>query len=174
MRIGNFGAILLGVIFLGIAAFILLIVAGWVGPVQDLVQLISQNLVYAVIAALVSLILAILAFSLVRVGRKDEAAVASSTALGQLRISSQAIEQIVSRAALTVEGVRELHPRVVPLPEGMNIVIKTVMQPEVVIPAVVEKLQGRVKSDVETYTGLKVTEVKVMVQSIETSAMRQR
>lgn len=167
MRIGNFSAILLGLVFLVLAALVGVILFGWTAPIVTLMQDVSTHFIYSAIAGLVFLLLAVLTFTTVRFGQPEQTAVVTSTKLGQLRISQRTIADIVSRSGLGIDGVKELQPMVVPLPEGININVMAVMQPEVVIPHVVENMQAVIKEDVEKYTGLKVAEVKVMVQSVD-------
>ncbi len=175
MRISNFGAILLGLLFLSVSVFITAILFGWTSPLQNLMQTIYENTVYSGLTAIAFLILSILSLSMIRVGERDRVAVSTSTQFGQIRISDRTIEGIVTRAGLNVEGIKEVSPRIHPLQEGMNILIKAVTNPDFVIPQVVENLQVLVKQDVEKYTGLKVAEVRVMVQNIDTpSSIRMR
>ncbi len=168
MRIGNFGAVLLGFICLLISAFITAVMFGWTSPIQNLLTQIAQNMVYSALAAIAFLLLAILSFAMIRFHSKDQVAVSSSTKFGEVRISDRTIEGIVSRAAMNIDGVKEVMPRIQPLPEGIKVFIQAVTNPEFVIPQVVETLQDTVKQDVEKFTGLKVAEVKVMVQNIDT------
>ncbi len=168
MRIGNFGAVLLGFICLLISALITAVMFGWTSPIQNLLTEISQNMVYSAVAAIVFLLLSILSFAMVRFRDKVQVAVSSSTKFGEIRISDRTIEGIVSRAALNIEGIKEVTPRIQPLPEGIKVFIQAVTNPDFVIPHVVETLQDAVKQDVEKFTGLKVAEVKVMVQNVDT------
>ncbi|HWJ02916.1 MAG TPA: alkaline shock response membrane anchor protein AmaP [Verrucomicrobiae bacterium] len=175
MRIGNFGAIILGILFLIVAIFITAVMFGWTSPLQTIIQQISDNMIYSGLAAVGFLLLAILAFSMVRFGDKEQIAASTSTQFGQIRISDRTIAGIVSRAGANVEGVKEADPKIFPTPQGIIIQILTVVNPEFVIPKVIEELQAAAKEDVEKYTGLKVTEVKVMVQSLDTaSSIRMR
>lgn len=167
MRISNLGAVLLGIIFLAMSVFITAVLFGWTGPIQNLLQDIGGNIIYSSLSALGFLLLAVFTFSLIRFGAREEVAIVTTTKHGQLRIAEQTIADIVTRSGLSVEGVKELRPKVHPHPDGMNIHIRVVINPEFVIPSVAEEVQVLVKEDVEKYTGLKVAEVKVMVQSID-------
>jgi len=167
LRIGNFGAVLLGLIFLAASVFTTAVMVGWAYPVQNLIDSIPKNTLYSSLAAIGLLLLAILSFTMVRFRGAEPVAAVSATKFGQIRIADRTIEEIASRASLNVEGIKEVVPRIQPLPEGIAVQLQTVMNPGFVIPRVMEELQGMVKEDVEKYTGLRVAEVKVMVQSLD-------
>ena len=169
MRKANFGALVLGGLFLVISAFIIAVMFGWTNPLQTIVQEISGNRIYSSLTALGFLLLGVLSFSLINFGKRDQSNIATSTQFGQIRISDSTIEGIVSRAGSNVEGIKEVTPRIHPTPEGINIYVKAVINSDFSIPKVVEEMQALVKEEVEKYTGLKVSEVKVMVQSINSA-----
>jgi uncharacterized alkaline shock family protein YloU len=163
----NFGAIVLGLIFITIAALITAISFGWTDPILNLVQNIASNIVYSLLAAIGFLLLAVLAFSLVKVRETEQVAVITASKYGQIRISDRTVEEIITRVGLRVDGIKEITPKVFPLPEGINIGVQVLMNPEYIIPQVIEEMQDLVKTDVEKFTGLKVAEVKVMVRGID-------
>ncbi len=166
----NLGAIVLGILFLAIAALITAILFGWTGPVLNLVQDIANNVIYSLLVAIGFLLLAILAFTSFNARGNEQVSVSTSSKYGEIRITDQTIEQIVSCAGLKVDGIKEITPKVMPRPEGINIGVQALMNPDFIIPQVVEEMQESIKNEVEQYTGLKVAEVKVMVRGIVTTA----
>lgn len=87
--------------------------------------------------------------------------------LGEVRITQDALRGIITRAALGVEGVRQVESTLQQRPEGLEITVIGELFPEVVLREISEILQTVVKKDVENYTGIRVTEVKVLVRSVE-------
>lgn len=97
----------------------------------------------------------------------QDVAFAVPSRLGEVRITQEALRGIITRAALGVEGVRQVEATLEQRPEGLEITVIGELLPEVVLREISETLQTVVKRDVENYTGIRVTEVKVLVRSVE-------
>lgn len=99
---------------------------------------------------------------------KDKKAVSKHTNIGEIKISLNSIENIALAASRKLIGVRDTKADVIKFDDGVSIAIRAVVLPEINIPALCEDIQVKVKSSVEESAGIKVNEVKVMVENIHT------
>lgn len=86
--------------------------------------------------------------------------------LGQVRISLQAIENLVVKVVSQINGVREVKPRIFSIPQGIGIQVRASVTPDINIPEVSAEIQGRVKDRVFEVTGISVGNVKVSIENI--------
>jgi uncharacterized alkaline shock family protein YloU len=99
---------------------------------------------------------------------KDKKAVSKHTNIGEIKISLNSIENIALTASRKLIGVRDTKADVIKLEDGVAIAIRTVVLPEINIPALSEDIQVKVKSAVEESAGIKVNDIKVIVENIHT------
>ncbi|MFA6308504.1 MAG: alkaline shock response membrane anchor protein AmaP [Clostridia bacterium] len=99
---------------------------------------------------------------------KDRKAISKFSNIGEIKISLTSIENIALAAAKRLNGVKESKAVVNKTNEGVSIVIKTLIVSDMNIPELSEDIQAKVKSLVEQTTGIKVNEVKVIVENIHT------
>jgi uncharacterized alkaline shock family protein YloU len=92
--------------------------------------------------------------------------------LGQVHITLPAIESLVKKAAYRVDGVKEVKPIIVSAPEGIDIVIKATVSPDISIPELSKQLQQDVKEYIFQITGISTQNVKVMIENIATNKPR--
>lgn len=111
-------------------------------------------------------------FWVVVAGPKGREVVIAESALGQTRISLQAIENLVTKVVSQVAGVREVKSKIISVPQGIGIQVQVAVTPDINIPEVSGDIQYRVKEQVLNVTGISVNSVKVMVENI--SARRPR
>ncbi len=97
---------------------------------------------------------------------KDKKAVNKHTNIGEIKISLNTIENIALAASRKLNGVRESKASVMKKLDSVVISIKLVVMPDINIPALSEDIQVRVKSSVEESSGIKVDEVKVVVDNV--------
>jgi len=91
-------------------------------------------------------------------------ALIKDTANGAIRISIPALTAMARRAALQVEGIREMRCTVVAGSEAIHIVFHVVLMPDVVAPQLMETLQAEVKQYVQAHSGIAVQSVRVSVE----------
>jgi membrane protein implicated in regulation of membrane protease activity len=102
----------------------------------------------------------------IRVGRsKRKQAIVHERSLGQVRVSLPAIESLAEKTVSSVEGVKEARARVEALPQGINIILKVIVAPDVNIPSLSEDMQRLVKDKIYNVVGIAVNEVQVAVES---------
>ena len=97
---------------------------------------------------------------------KDKKAVSKHTNIGEIRISLNSIENIALTTSRRINGVRDTKAFVKRQEDTVSITIRTMVLPDIVIPAVSEEIQDRVKRAVEENAGIEVKNVKVQVEGI--------
>ncbi|WP_088226395.1 alkaline shock response membrane anchor protein AmaP [Desulfosporosinus sp. FKB] len=86
---------------------------------------------------------------------------------GEVRISQEALEEIIARSAKALTGIMEVQSKFREREAGLQITVACQYEQGVLIPQLSKELKEKVKEDVELYTGISVTEVKVLVRSLE-------
>lgn len=148
-----------------------LVAAGWTTPL-DLLEfaLFKQDQRIAVGLVAIVFILISLKFLINSFGTKNEVmhALIKESAMGQVRITVQAMENIVKKSVLQVRGIREVQPRIISRPEGIGVFIHVIVAPDLAIPQVSDEIQEKVKENLERIAGVNVYAVKVLVENIAT------
>ena len=151
------------------------VLAGWYYPVNLLQSIgIDQNQKETGIALLIVLALAGIRLFYVSLKRQKSGkhAVVNDTALGQVRISLQAIEGLVEKKVLLVAGVRQVKPKIVGEPLGISLYMDIVVTPDINVPELTSLLQEQVKEYVFDVTGITVNNVKILVESFAVNKPR--
>ncbi len=104
---------------------------------------------------------------LIRPREATEVSFKTSSKWGEVRVSQEALREIIARSALTQAGVRNVNSTLKHREEGLEITVIVQYNPDVIIPEVSQDLQVKITNDVEQYTGIRVAEVKVLVRSLE-------
>lgn len=99
---------------------------------------------------------------------KDKKYISKYNNLGETRISLNTIESIALAASRKLGGVKENKAYVKKQGDNVLIFIKTIVMPDINIPALLEDIQLKVKKSVEETTGIVVNEVKVTVENTYT------
>ena len=86
---------------------------------------------------------------------------------GDVRISHDALQEIIARSAKSLPGVLQVGSNLRPREAGLEILVLCQFEQGVLIPQVSEAILKKVKEDVEIYTGIIVSEVKVLVRRLE-------
>lgn len=150
------------------AAVIVLLVAGWEMPLWYLEAglwspgvRIGTGLGGAVLLVIGLVVLA-RQFSPPPVTR----ALIQTTSLGDVKISVEGLENLVSRACYQIRGIREAKVRVDVFPGSIGVFVRAIVGEEVNIPEVTKELQERVKNYVEQVSGIVISEVRVLVDNV--------
>jgi len=156
-------------------SLLLSIVAGWwQQPLYFLWQspyVYDLQLYLSVFIGLLLLVgLRLLWVSLTR--RESGKAVVHDYMLGQVRISLQAIENLVKKVVYQISGVKEVKPRVVQTPAGMGLHIRAIVAPDISIPEISREIQHRVQEYISQTTGITVNDIKIVVDNISTTRPR--
>ncbi|MDS1030089.1 alkaline shock response membrane anchor protein AmaP [Bacillota bacterium LX-D] len=99
-----------------------------------------------------------------------DSAKVQNTDLGAVNITIIALEHLVSKAAKQVRGIKDVKAKIRSLPEGIFIKLRVIINPESSIPMVTQELQETVQGYIERIAGIKVLEIKVLVDYISQDA----
>ncbi|KLU61357.1 hypothetical protein CEB3_c22980 [Peptococcaceae bacterium CEB3] len=162
-------ALALGLIIILAGLVVLALGSGWFLPYFWTGQLIGymRENAWETMAAGVLLVLVGLLFFLRP--RESSPSFALPSRLGEVRITEEALREIIARAAQGVSGVQQVESALRERPEGLEVRVSGQLHPGVAVAQVSEELQNAVRSDVEQYTGIKVAEVKVLVRGMFTA-----
>ncbi|MHB1125356.1 MAG: alkaline shock response membrane anchor protein AmaP [Bacillota bacterium] len=155
-----------------LSALALSVAAGWTVPL-DLVNASFGNLSSRWIIGAVSALLLLLGLSLTMGQFRHPPviqALVQSTSLGEVRITLQALENMVSKVSRNIKGIREIKPRVRIAPDGVAILLQAIVSPDQNILLVTGQLQETIKDYIQSTVGIDVLEVRVMIQSITQDA----
>lgn len=155
------------ILFLG-ALTILAVASGWGLPYF----LITQGLDWlrfnpweSIIMAGALLLLGLLLF--IRPRTSTDNSFRTSLKGGDVRISQDALQEIITRSAKGLPGVLQVGSSLRQREAGLEIIVFCQFEQGVVIPQISEEILKKVKEDVELYTGIIVAEVKVLVRRLE-------
>jgi len=119
------------------------------------------------VVAAALLLLGLLLF--VRPRESTDRSFQTSSKGGNVRISQDALQEIIARSATALPGVLQVKSNLREREAGLQIMVSCQFEQGELIPQRAEELQTKVKADVELYTGIMVTEVKVLVLRLEKS-----
>ena len=97
--------------------------------------------------------------------KKASQAVVDESALGQVRVSLTALENLITRAVGAVPGIREVRPQVGAENGGIGIRLKVVASPDLNIPELSRQIQQLVQDQIREVTGLTVNRIKIEVEN---------
>lgn len=168
-------AYVVGLFLVVIAGWMLTIATGWKLPYDVLVDglfWLQSHPWESLILAIFFLLIGLLPFFR---PRKKPMGVSFNTSSkwGEIRVTVEALSDIITRSAHAMPGVRHVQPAIRQREDGLEIILNSQLNPEFVIPEVAEELQTKIKDDVERYSGIKVAEVKVLVRRLETASNAQ-
>jgi len=101
-------------------------------------------------------------------------AVVHESPLGEVRISLGAVENLVSRVARQIQGVRDVRSSVTNTPGGILVTVRSWVSPDVSIPSVSSEMQKSIKNYVANVVGTGVSEIRVLVENITTDSRKSR
>jgi len=88
------------------------------------------------------------------------------TDFGDIRISVETVENLALKAAQRTKGIKDLKARVSVTSNGLEIIIRTLVDGESSIPSLTEEIQQTVKTQIEEVTGIPVASVSVYVANV--------
>jgi uncharacterized alkaline shock family protein YloU len=98
---------------------------------------------------------------------QPKTAVIASFESGKISIAISALEELAAKFVKQTGAVKGVGIKVVPVGDGVEINVKISILPDVSIPQITQDLQAGLINYIETYSGIKVTQAKVMVASID-------
>lgn len=100
--------------------------------------------------------------------------VVHETAMGEVRISLEAVENLIRKVARSTKGVREVKAVVRHDKEDLSVSLRCTISPEVSIPEVSEEIQNNVRQYVKRVVGVDLAEVQLEVENIANDSRRGR
>jgi uncharacterized alkaline shock family protein YloU len=97
-----------------------------------------------------------------------------ATGLGEVRISSMAIETLVKRSAREVPGIQDVDTVVDVSGEDIEVYVSVVVSPDVSIPGVAEQIQAKLGRYISDTIGVDVSRVTVHVRNVGQEQRTQR
>ena len=158
----------LGFLLILVAIWILAIATGWGLPYFLMAQGLNwlrANPWETIVLAGVLLLLGLLLFIRPREG--TDHAFRTSSKGGDVRISQDALQEIIIRSAKPLPGVVQIKSSLRQREAGLEIIVFCQFEQGVIIPEISGEIITKVKEDVEHYTGIMVAEVKVLVRHLE-------
>ena len=150
------------------ALWILAIITGWGLPYLFLVQGLDWLKVNPLETIVVAVVLFLLGLLLIVQPRENtDRAFRTSSKGGEVLISQDALQEIIARSAMALPGILQVRSSLRERENGLQIRVSCQLEQGVIIPQTSEELQAQVRADVERYTGIIVTEVKVLVRRLE-------
>lgn len=111
---------------------------------------------------------------LVAFRRQGGQPVVHETAMGEVRISLDAVENLVRKTARAIKGVREIKATVIHGKDGLHVLLKGTISPEVSIPEVSEEIQSNVRTYVKRVVGVELVDIRMEVENIANEGRRTR
>jgi uncharacterized alkaline shock family protein YloU len=100
--------------------------------------------------------------------------VVHETSMGEVRISLDAVENLVRKVARSAKGVREMKAMIRHDKEGMHALLRGTFSPEVSIPEVSEEIQTAVRQYVKRVVGVELADIQLEVENIANEGRRSR
>ncbi|HEY8347535.1 MAG TPA: alkaline shock response membrane anchor protein AmaP [Symbiobacteriaceae bacterium] len=100
--------------------------------------------------------------------------VVHETSLGEVRISLEAVENLVRKVARSTKGVREMKAVVRHGKDGLCVSLRGTVSPDVAIPEVSEEIQNNVRQYVKRVVGVELAEIQLEVENIASDSRRTR
>lgn len=89
---------------------------------------------------------------------------------GQVSMTIPAIKVIIMKAVKKVEGIKDIKATINSKPEGLDVLLHTMINPDYNVPEMSERIQTAVKQQLETTGGLKVFSIRVLIDDLGPSA----
>ncbi|MCX7710360.1 MAG: alkaline shock response membrane anchor protein AmaP [Clostridia bacterium] len=99
---------------------------------------------------------------------KDKKGLSKHTNIGEIKISLDTLESIALAASRKLNGVRETKANLFKFEDSVSVMIRAVVMPDINIPLLSEDIQVKVKKAIEDSSGIRVNDVKVVVENIYT------
>ncbi len=149
------------------------VMLGWTAPLYLFRNFFAPGrpeIFWPVIAIIILTGLRLFWISLSRPGGRH--VVLAETSLGQVKVSFQAIESLVEKVVSQFNGIRDVKPRIITVPQGVGIQVRASVTPDVNLPEVSGEIQNRIKERIQEVMGITVNTVKISVESISLNKPR--
>ncbi len=156
-----------------LSALFAAVMLGWPAPLYVLRDIFYPGRPEVFWTLIVALILAgVRLFWLSLVKPRGRHVVLVEGALGEIRVSLRAVEDMVDKEVSLMDGVKEVKSRMVAVSQGVGIRLRASVTPDVNVPSISTDIQNRVKKKVFEVTGLTVNNIKVSIDNISAKKPR--
>ena len=132
-----------------------------------------QNRLAVGLVATIFLVLALIVLlTNFKIEAKTNSIVVDSTLAGDISITIPAIKAIIVKALRKIEGVKETTSVINNSPEGLIVYLHMMINPDYSVPEMSKSIQTVVKQYLENTGGLKVAEVKILVDDMNVSSKK--
>lgn len=160
------------IIFLALCGIIVSIAVGFSAPLEMINQAFAtplNRMISGTLAILlIFLIIIILIKGLRRTSLPDNVDL-SNNDIGNVAISTSAIKNFILKTVKQIDGVKEVKTQVLKGDGGVNISLHMMVNPEKNLPELSSLTQTKVKEYLEQVVGLKVAEIKILVDDIKSA-----
>lgn len=98
--------------------------------------------------------------------RRSKEGIVHHNELGDVHISLDAVENLVTKAARHVRGVRGIKVSACQYGPGLKVYVKAVISPESHVPTVTAEIQDRVNKYIKNTVGVELAEMRIFVENI--------
>lgn len=128
----------------------------------------SQNRLIAGTLGIILVILAIIMLaSGLKLKKRPQSIIIDSSLSGQISITVPAIKTIIMKAVKKVEGIKDIRPVVTSRPDGLQIYLHLMVNPDYSMEEMGQSIQKVVKEYVEKIGGVQVAAVKILVDDFK-------
>lgn len=126
-----------------------------------------QNRIIVGLVGVVLLVVGVLVFlSTIKLEPRPQSIEVERSLNGEVSITVSAVKIIIMKAAKTIEGIKEIRPAVSNGADGLQVYLHMMINPDISVPELSKKVQDVVRKYLEDTGGLKVAEVKVLVDDL--------
>ncbi|HBM80160.1 MAG: alkaline shock response membrane anchor protein AmaP [Clostridiales bacterium] len=139
-------------------------------PIRSISNYIGGNIYNNWYISLIGLLLLAvsveLLLSMTKGGNHSSRGIIKPAENGDIKISVETFESLALRAVKQISGIRDVKVRVLLREDGISVLVKLLIMPDINIPNIVQEAQDKIKEYIESLTEVGVKDVVVDVDNI--------
>lgn len=150
---------------------------GWDQPlnwVNAVFAVQSSRMAAGAIGLLLAVLAVIMLVWCLKFKRTPQSVIIDSSLQGQISITIPALKSIIMKAVKKVEGIKDIKPAVTSRPDGLQIYLHLMVNPDYSMEEMGEEIQKVVKDYVERIGGVQVAAVKILVDDFNATGKQDR
>lgn len=154
------------------ASLVILGISAGLIDLRSTILSINKDFAFTIATVATGSVLLLISLRLFFVGfskGEPKSSVLRITNLGSIKVSLTALDNIVQKAVRSFDEVKDVNSIIISEPDGIRIILKIVIMPDVRIPDLTSEIQVKVKEYVENLSGIAVKEVQVNVDNLVNS-----
>lgn len=137
--------------------------------ISQVIDSIKGNYIYSILGLVLFFLSLIILYNSIRRNNMNSINyIGNITDFGEVKISTETIAGMVQYLCGRFSGLHNIKVKIDVLEGQLYINLKGDVTPDVNIPDMTGKLQGKIKEHVESCTGINVTEIKVIITNVTT------